>query len=119
MTWRKLGSNGNDLIFKSDARDHLDSRYIAALLQYKASTKIQTRKLAPSDVSKLCALGEADARPCGVVNGVIVLKELLADDEVDVSRATIVDPGIVESRSEPEMRAVGEHTMKIGLRRWG
>jgi hypothetical protein len=44
---------------------------------------------------------------CGVVNGVIVLKELLADEEVDTRRATIVDPGIVESRSEAEMRAGG------------
>ena len=81
------------------------SKYIAA--PYKASTKIQTSKLAPSGVSKLRAYGEADARPCGVVNGVIVLKELLADDEVNVRRATIADPGIVGSRSEPEMRAVG------------
>jgi len=54
-----------------------------------------------------CALGEADARMCGVVNGVIVLEELLTDEEVDTRRATIVDPGIEESRSEAEMRAVG------------
>ena len=34
-------------------------------------------------------------RLCGVVNGVIVLEELLADKEIDAIRATIADPGIV------------------------
>jgi len=80
-----------------------DSGYInTAILQrankdFAASTKIQTLKLTPSGASMGCAFGEADTRMRGVVNGVIVLKELLTDEEVDTGRATIVDPGIVES----------------------
>ena len=61
----------------------------------------------PSTIHDSCARGETNARVRGVVNGVVVLKELLADDKVHIgcNAATIVDPRVVEARSEAVIRA--------------
>jgi hypothetical protein len=53
--------------------------------------------------SILRAGGEPDTRVSGVEDGVVVLQELLADDEVNARRATVVDPGVVSGARDAEV----------------
>lgn len=43
----------------------------------------------------------------GVENGVVVLKELLADDEVDARRATVADPRVIRASRQTPVGVLG------------
>jgi hypothetical protein len=57
---------------------------------------------------------ETNARVGSVVDGVVVLQELLANDGVDARAATVGDPGVVLARGDTEVAVLGSGDQVLG-----
>jgi hypothetical protein len=62
----------------------------------------------------LSAGSESNARVGGVIDGVVVLKELLADDGVDAGAATVGDPSVVLASGDAEVLVLRRGDQVLG-----